>query len=82
MVLSLNIQSLKAKYDELNIYAIMFLLQIIPTKITALCLQETWLSDESSTSIYNMLSMFSNGKTCTNHGGLITYVTEHQCYCK
>ena len=48
------------------------------TNITALCLQETWLSDESITSIYNIpgYSMFSKGKTCTNHGGLITCVND------
>ena len=73
VILSLNTQSLNAKYDELSI----FITNITrSTNITALCLQETWLSDESTTSIYNIpgYSMFSKGKTCTNHGGLITYV--------
>ena len=70
-ILSLNAQSLNAKFDEINI----FITTITRTSnITVLCVQETWLSDESNTSVYNIpgYSLLSKGKHSSNHGGLIT----------
>ena len=47
-----------------------------PTSIDLICLQETWLSSESSTLLYDLpnYQLISRGKYCSNHGGLITYV--------
>ena len=44
--------------------------------VSVICLQETWLSSESSTSLYDLpnYQLISRGKYCSNHGGLITYV--------
>ena len=42
----------------------------------AICLQETWLSENSDLSLLqlNGFTCFSQGKQCSSHGGLITYI--------
>ena len=51
-------------------------------KIGAMCLQGTWLSNESDTSLlkiegYNLISV---GKTCSAHGGLAIYLNHEMKY--
>ena len=72
-ILSLNSQSLIAKFND-------FQIAIEPlnrnNQISVICLQETWLSSESPTSLFDLLNyrLISRGKYFSNHGGLITYM--------
>jgi len=78
-ILSLNAQSLNAKFDE-----ILALLEIALTQniqFHVICIQETWLDETADTSLlqidgYKMYSQ-SKRRECSNHGGLITYVHEN-----
>ena len=69
----MNSQSLSAKFDDFEAA----IEQLNKTNaISVICLQETWLSSESSTLLYDLpnYQLISRGKYCSNHGGLITYV--------
>ena len=50
--------------------------------IAAICLQETWLSHKSDASLYNIpgYQLIHKGKSCSEHGGLITYLDEEYSY--
>ena len=65
-ILSLNCQSLPAKIDNLTV-----LLETIATdfKVSAICLQETWLSNDSDTSLFELhgYKLISAGKLCSVH---------------
>lgn len=70
-ILSLNIH---AKFDGLQL-----LLNAIVNKdsnFDAICLQETWLSDESDTSLLQLegFTCICKGKSVSAHGGLIIYL--------
>ena len=71
-ILSLNSQSLNAKFDDFQI-AIEQLNR--NNQISVICIQETWLSSESPTSLFDLpnYQLISRGNYCSNHGGLITY---------
>ena len=72
-ILSLNIQSIRAKFNEFQI----FIDNIHKSaEISVICLQETWLSENCNASMYRIsgYTLLSRGKSCTAHGGLITYV--------
>lgn len=73
-LLSLNIQSLNSKFDELEI--LIENLRDNNCTFSAIVLQETWLSDNSDTSLYNLddYNMISQGKICSNHSGLTIYL--------
>ena len=73
-ILSLNSQSQRAKFCNFQFVVIEKLNKTNATSV--ICLQETWLSSESSTSLYDLpnYQLISRGKYCSNHGGLITYV--------
>lgn len=78
-ILSLNIQSLNAKFDELQI----FLNQLVMKKceINLICLQETWISDKSVVSLFQIegYELVSQETICTSHGGLAFYInTKHK----
>ena len=73
-ILSLNCQSLFAKFDQLNI-----LINILKDKgvvFNAICLQETWINEDMDTSIFHIdgYSMISNCRRCSNHGGLAIFL--------
>ena len=74
-ILSLNIQSINAKFNYLH--ALLVELAEKELCFSAVCLQESWLavnSDVSRLEIPNY-KMFHQGKSrCSNHGGLLTYV--------
>ena len=72
-ILSLNSQSLNAKFDDFQI-AIEQLNR--NNQISVICIQETWLSSESPTSLFDLpnYQLISRSKYCSNHGGLITYI--------
>ena len=62
-ILSLNCQSLNAKFDQIN-------------EFSAICLQEAWLSDNSNTSLFHIEGYTSihQGKICSAHAGLAIYI--------
>ena len=74
-ILGLNCQCLNAKFDQINI-----MVQQLKSKgyeFDAICLQETWLSDDSDISLYQIqgYNLISQGKICSEHGGLAIYVS-------
>ena len=80
-VLSLNAQSINAKFDSIT----SFLQSLNDTNIIfdAILLQETWLSesyisDPDNLALYQIpgYQLFSQGKKCCAHGGLFTYVRD------
>ena len=73
-VLSLNTQSIRAKFDQL--LAVITELTSQNLYFSAICLQETWQNDTDNLSIFNLPNyhMVSQGKICSGHGGLITYI--------
>ena len=74
-VLSLNIQSLNAKYNELCIFV-----DELYTKLncapSVICLQETWLGPESDATIYSLknYNMITQDSICSKHSGIAIYV--------
>ena len=79
-VLSLNTQSINAKIDELLIMLTTIREQNI--QFDAICIQETWLDSTSDASFVQIpgYNCISQGKYCSGHGGLITYVKEDFSY--
>ena len=73
-ILSLNAQSIMAKFDEFQIA----IDQINSTgqEISIICIQESWLSSECNVQLFKLHSyqLVSKGKYCSNHGGLLIYV--------
>ena len=70
-ILSLNAQSIMAKFDEFQIA----IDQINSTgqEISIICIQESWLSSECNVQLFELHSyqLVSKGKYCSNHGGLL-----------
>ena len=77
-LVSLNCQSLNAKYDEIKIF--IENLRESSCKLSAFCLQETWLSDDSDASLFQLddYNFISKGKSCSAHGGVAVYL--HDSY--
>ena len=75
-ILSLNCQSVNAKFDQLNIKVQQ--LKSNGYEFSAICLQETWLSSDSDTSLFKIdgYKLISQGKMCSSHGGLAIYISE------
>ena len=73
-IISLNVQSLNAKFNELKIY----IEAICKSDFSAVCIQETWLSDESDLSLLqlNGYNLISKGKSSSQHGGVAIYLKE------
>ena len=73
-ILSLNAQSINSKFDSLVTFLEIARKQNV--YFHAICLQETWLSDQSDLSLFQIdgYRCFSQGKRCSPHGGLITYI--------
>ena len=71
-ILSLNCQSINAKFNELQI----FIEEMCHDQFGVICLQESWLADNFEYSMFNLrnYSMIKQGKLCSEHGGLIIYV--------
>ena len=72
--LTLNCQSLNSKFDKLSL--LIFDLKQHSFEFGALCLQETWLTDDADLSFFQIPNYIciSQGKYCSNHGGLIIYL--------
>ena len=78
-VMSLNIQSLHAKFDQFN--SIITNLKLKDLYFDCICLQETWLSHNDNYSSYQMegytLVKKDLEENCSKHGGLLIYVKNH-----
>ena len=77
-ILSLNIQSLNAKFDEL----VILLHSLTNCKFSAICIQETWLTDKSDLSLFKIdgYNFISQSKICSAHGGLAIYLNNKLNY--
>ena len=77
-VLSLNCQSLYAKFDQL--YVLIEKLRRNGNEFDAICLQETWIDDDMDTTLLHLPSynLISKTKTTSLHGGLAIYIKN--CY--
>ena len=73
-VLSLNAQSLFAKFSSLQATLDLFASQHI--RFPIICIQETWITDESQLPLVSLegYDCFFVKPTASSHGGLITYV--------
>jgi hypothetical protein len=82
LAMSLNCQSLSAKYDQLLILVNHLLQKNI--KVGALCLQETWLREESDMSLFHIpnYNYIAQGKYSSEHGGLLVYLHNTLSYQK
>ena len=72
-ILSSNIQSINAKFSELE--AFVNDLSSLHFKFSIICLQESWLSDTDDLLLIQLsgYDCISQGKSCSNKGGLIIY---------
>ena len=72
-ILSLNCQSINAKFDELQLF--MDRINRIE-EVSVLCLQETWTSDKDDISLFQLshYKLLHRGKQCCKHSGLFIYV--------
>ena len=72
-ILSVNIQSVNAKFDEFELFVSRMNLV---NPISAICLQECWLGDADNVTMFNLenYEMLFLPKSCCRHGGLIIYV--------
>ena len=79
-ILSINIQSLNAKFDSLVL--MLSLLKERGLAFTAICLQETWLEEKQATHFFNIsgYNIISRGKTCGSKGGLLIYLRDDLSY--
>ena len=79
-IMSLNIQSLNAKFSELNSYLALYRNSNI--NVSAFCLQETWLSEHSDTSLLQLdgYNLISKGKVSSLHGGVAIYLHQDFSY--
>ena len=77
-ILSLNCQSLNAKYEQLKIY----LNEYLNNSIDVICLQETWLNESSNINMYDIPGYKMINQTCkaSSHGGLAIYLKEELTY--
>ena len=73
-IMSLNTQSINAKFD--SILALLKIAQLQNVKFRVICIQETWLDDTADLSLFQIdgFNCFTQWKHCSSHGGLITYV--------
>ena len=73
-IFSVNIQSLNSKFDKL--LAMLHDIRNHNYEFSLICLQETWLSDESDLSQFQIdnYTCISQGKLCSEHGGLMIYL--------
>ena len=72
-IVSLNAQSIRAKFNEFQIA-----MNEINKKhhVSIICIQESWLSSECCTTLFELpdYQLIAKGKYCSNHGGLLLYV--------
>ena len=76
----MNIQSVNAKFN--NLYPIINNLASQGLYFGAICLQETWTSNDSDLSLLQLpgYQLIHQGSKCTKHGGLIIYPNDNYSY--
>lgn len=74
-MISINIHSLNAKFDELQVI-IDDINNNAANRISAIFIQETWLSEKSDVSLLNLVgyNLISQCATCSRHGGLAIFL--------
>ena len=79
-ILSVNIQSIRAKFDKLM--ALMKYLNEKDCIPSAVCVQETWLRKNDDTSLVHIpgYNLIHQGLQCSEHGGLIIYLSDTFTY--
>ena len=77
-IFSLNCQSINAKIDEIKIKIKQ--MESVNSTFDAICLQESWLSNNADLSLFKLdnYNIISKVKTCSAHGGLVIYL--HNSY--
>ena len=80
LILTLNIQSVNAKFN--NLFPVINNLASQGLYFGAICLQETWTSNDSHLSLLQLpgYQLIHQGSKCTKHGGLIIYLNESYSY--
>ena len=80
-VFSLNVQSINSKFKL--IYPLMLELNNADTAFSAICLQESWLTDDSDLSQYQLpnYNLIHQGKKISGHGGLLSLFTQTLLSC-
>ena len=80
LILTLNIQSVNAKFN--NLFPVINNLASQGLYFGAICLQETWTSNDSDLSLIQLpgYQLIHQGSICTKHGGLIIYLNESYSY--
>ena len=76
-ILSMNIQSINSKFEEL-LTTIKFFDEKYNFKFSAICLQECWLSENTDISQFDIpgYTVFDQPRQCCGHGGLLTYILD------
>ena len=79
-LLTLNIQSIRSKFDKF-----ISLLEYLNEKdchFSAMCIQETWLKDNDDVSLLQIpgYQLIHQGTRCSEHGGLIIYLSDKFTY--
>ena len=79
-ILSLNTQSLHAKFDQIKI--MLNYLEKQNVFFSAICLQETWLAEKADVSLLflDKYKLITQGKFSSPHGGLAIYLHERYDY--
>ena len=77
-IVSLNIQSLNAKYNEFRIFIENINSQIGKNNISVILLQEARVDKNTDLSTLTLphYNIFKKNKSCSTNGGLITYIHE------
>ena len=76
IMFQLNAQSINAKFDCL--LALIEVAKHQGISFHAICIQESWLSENADLSLLQIdgFRCYSQGKRCSAHGGLLTYISE------
>ena len=79
-IFSLNCQSINAKFELLKNYIELY--NSNGNKLSAICLQETWLTADSDCSLLQLpgYTLIHRGKSCSAHGGVAIYLDENFRY--
>ena len=75
-ILSWNAESLSAKFNSLQI--LLESLSLQNTHFPVICIQESWISDESMLQLLQLegYNSFHVNASCSTHGGVVTYVDD------
>ena len=79
-VISINVASLRSKFDEIDFFINEVTLCCPP--LSAICNQETWLNEHDDISLFNLngYNCISQGKTCSQRGGLVICLNDNFNY--